>query len=72
MKNFIVVLIAALFSASLYDALIAQTPDVIRDQRGYITARAKKQVYPNDTYSFFSEVNYDYGSYIPPTVKSQH
>jgi Secretion system C-terminal sorting domain len=66
MKNFIVVLIAALFSASLFDALIAQTPDVIRDQRGYLTARVKKQVYPNGTYTFFSEVNYDYGSSIPP------
>lgn len=66
MKNFVVLLIVILFSSLLCDSLIAQTPDVIRDQRGYLTVRVKKQVYPNGTYTFFSEVNYDYGSYIPP------
>lgn len=65
MKHFIAFLITLLFSTSLFDSLIAQTPDIIRDQRGYLTSRVKKQVYPDNSSQFFSEVNYDYGSYIP-------
>ncbi|MGD8780115.1 MAG: hypothetical protein PVH88_14265 [Ignavibacteria bacterium] len=53
------------------NSIFSQSGDVTKQKTGYKTARVKKQVYPDDTYDFFSETSIDYGTYIPEDPETE-
>ena len=65
MKNRIKITIIIFAVVFLYLSIIGYAADIVKEQQGSKTTRIKKQVYPDNTYEFFNEINYDYGSYIP-------
>ena len=68
MGKFLMVLLLPLF---ISNSITTYAADFTREQTGNRKMGVKKQIYPDGTYSLFSEPTIHYGAYMPPDPQTE-